>query len=73
MPEAILTVGILVMAVMGVSVGSAGAWWDDSHGYRGVRAYGCGPPCGGSYFSGVKVRVHDGRTHHRWRHVYRRG
>ena len=32
MPKAILTVGIVMMAVMGASVGSAGAWLDDSHG-----------------------------------------
>jgi hypothetical protein len=73
MPKPILTVGIVVMAVIGASVGSAGAWWDDSRGYRGVRAYGCGPPCGGSYFSGVTVRVYDRRAHHRWPHVYGRG
>jgi hypothetical protein len=60
-----------MMAVMGAR--AAGAWWDDSRGSRGVRAYGCGPACGGSYFSGVTVRVYDRRAHHRWPHVYSRG
>ena len=46
-----LAIGICVMVITGISVSTAGAWWDDSHGYRGLRAYGCGPPCGGGYFS----------------------
>ena len=50
-----LAIGIYVMAVTGISVSTSAAWWDDSHGYRGLRTYGCGPPCGGGYFSGVKV------------------
>ena len=61
MQKTALSIGMFATAVMGICVGTAGAGWDDSHGYRGLRAYGCGPPCGGGYFSGVKVRVHEGR------------
>jgi hypothetical protein len=46
-------------AVATLGSGTAQAWWDDSHGYRGVQAYSCGPPCGGHYFSGVTVRVQE--------------
>ena len=53
------TAALLLLATLGPS--TAEAWWDDSHGYRGVRAYGCGPPCGGHYFSGVTVRVQEWR------------
>ena len=61
------------MAITGISVGTALAWWDDSYGYHGVRAYGCGPPCGGGYFSGVIVRVHEGRVYLRHQpHIHRR-
>jgi len=67
-----LTLGTCVMAITGISVSPAGAWWDDSHGYRGLRAYGCGPPCGGGYFSGVTVRVYEGRYHpYQRRHFHR--
>jgi hypothetical protein len=63
MRQVALAIGIYVMAITGISVSTAGAWWDDSHGYQGLRAYGCGPPCGGGYFSGVKVRVSEGHYH----------
>ena len=67
-----LAIGTCVMAITGILVSPAGAWWDDSHGYRGVQAYGCGPPCGGEYFSGVKVRVYEGRYHrYQRRHFHR--
>jgi hypothetical protein len=67
-----LAIGVYVMAITEISVSTAGAWWDDSHGYRCMRPYWCGPPCGGGYFSGVKVRVSEGRYHryHR-RHFHR--
>ena len=53
---AMASTGALLLATLWSS--RAQAWWDDSHGYRGVRAYGCGPARGGHYFSGVTVRVH---------------
>jgi hypothetical protein len=56
-----LAIGIFATVITGISVEPAGAWWDDSHGYRGLRAFGCGPPCGGGYFSGVKLRVYEAR------------
>jgi hypothetical protein len=62
--------GALLLATLWSS--RAQAWWDDSHGYRGVRAYGCGPACGGHYFSGVTVRVHEWRYRHDLRrHLHR--
>jgi hypothetical protein len=67
---AMTATGVLMLATLGS--GTAQAWWDDSHGYRGVRAYGCGPPCGGRYFSGVTIRVQEWRyRHYLRRHLQR--
>ena len=59
MHRSMAAIGILMLAMLGSD--TAQAWRDDSHGYRGVRACGCGPACGGHYFSGVSVRVHEWR------------
>ena len=68
---AMASTGALLLATLRSS-STAQAWWDDSHGYRGVRAYGCGPACGGHYFSGVTVRVHEWRYRHDLRrHLHR--
>jgi hypothetical protein len=73
MRKAMFAIGIFMLALVGAAISSAGAWWDDSQGSRGVRAYGCGPPCGGGYFSGVIVRVREGRVYHYYpRHIHRR-
>ena len=40
MRKTALSIGMFATAVMGISIGTAGAGWDDSHGYRGLRAYG---------------------------------
>jgi hypothetical protein len=50
-------------------VGTAQAWWDDSHGYRGIRVHAYGPPYRSGYFSGVKVRVNEWRPS--FRHIQR--
>jgi hypothetical protein len=61
---------VLVLAALGS--GAAQAWWDDSHGYRGVRAYAYGPPYRTGYVSGVTVRVGEWRyRHHLRRHPHR--
>ena len=50
-----------VLFVAALGSGAAQAWWDDSHGYRGVRAYAYGPPYRTGYFSGVTIRVDEWR------------
>jgi hypothetical protein len=57
---------VLLLWTLGLS--TAHAWWDDSHGYRGIRAYAHGPPYRTGYFSDVKVRVGEWR----YRHLLRR-
>jgi hypothetical protein len=60
----------LLLATLGSGIARAG--WDDSHGYRGVRAYAYGPPYRTGYFSGVIVRVNDWRyRYHVRRHSHR--
>jgi hypothetical protein len=61
---------VLVLTTLGLSTAQAG--WDDSHGYRGIRAYAYGPPYRTGYFSGVTVRVNEWRyRHHLRRHPHR--
>jgi hypothetical protein len=55
---------VLLLGALGV--GTAQAWRDDSHAYRGIRVYAYGPPYRNGYFSGVKVRVDD-----EWRSPFR--
>jgi hypothetical protein len=60
-----------VLFVAALGSGGAQAWWDDSHGYGGVRAYAYGPPYRTGYFSGVIVRVGDWRYRHLRRRFHR--
>ena len=76
MRKASMSIGVCALAMITVAVGSAEAFRDDSHGYRGIRAYSYGPLYGRSYFSGATIRVHDDghyyRYHRRYDHSRRR-